>query len=138
MICVYLLVVELKIRQLCWSVQFVCLFVRPSVCLSVRNSQATVLIASPQYYTSLFLGATRRNRLTIRRSRSKVKVRKNLGKLEKSLSLTWAEISKIHNFGKSNDNRFKFDTRVPMGNIYRCYKVGLDRIQIPEVMTSYI
>ena len=51
-------------------------------------------------------------------------------------SLTWAEISKNYNFGKSDDNHFH--THISMGNIYRCNKFGPDRIQIAEVMTSYI
>ena len=106
------------------------LFVCLCVCLSVSSLEPRVLIASSQDYTSLYLEATRWNRFSFRRSRSKVKVRKNLGKLEKSLSLTWAEISKNHNFDKSNDNRFKFHTRIPKANIYRHCKFGPDRIWI--------
>ena len=54
------------------------------------------------------------NRLVFGSSRSKVKVRKNLGKLENGLSLTWGEISKIHNFGKFSDTRFQFDRHIDM------------------------
>ena len=39
--------------------------------------------------------------------------------MEKSLSLTWAEISKNHNFGISRDNDFKFYVHISRANVYR-------------------
>ena len=84
---------------------FVCL----SVCLFVCAHSSTHSFAP--FSTKLFVQVRGRHGTaphTFDRDTSNIRVRKKFVKLEKSLSLTWADISKIHNFAKSNDNGFQF------------------------------
>ena len=135
-LCVCLLVVELKIRQLCWSVQFVCGFVtcrnlrfrqvcwsvglsvRLSVCLFVCVRSSNHNLA--HFLTILFVQVegyhgTKTSPFDL--ERLKDKVMKNLRKLEKSLSLTWDEISKNHNSVNFRNNFVKLFEHIHILNI---------------------
>ena len=105
---------NLQFRQVCWLVRYVRLYVCLSVCghssvysLALNLSKFFVTIPFHDEQTPVTFGE----------NRNKTFSRKNLGKLENRLSLTWGQISKIHNFGKSRDNRFQFRTCIGMAKI---------------------